>query len=124
MKYFNSIILMIKISKLRKNWNNFKKISYKIRSLISEKKKFIIFIGNDSDDLIANEDILKKYDSEISELKKQKVKLKKKLTKFLFKFGLFNNNEELFLKFSEYNIKPEKVEFLKEIRKEYLKSQK
>ena len=97
MKYFNSIILMIKISKLRKNWNNFKKISYKIRSLISEKKKFIIFIGNDSDDLIANEDILKKYDSEISELKKQKVKLKKKLTKFLFKFGLFNNNEELFL---------------------------
>lgn len=124
MKYFNKIILMIQIFFLRKKWENFKKINDKYNKIVKKKRKFLAFIGEAEEDLVLNEDVILNFDKKIKYYQIKKSKLKIKLKQELFDFGLFEegSNSELFLKFQKYNIKPEKVEFLKLILKEYIKS--
>ena len=123
MKYFNKIILVIRIRSLKKIWISFNDVCLKLKRAISEDKKFRKLFIIDSDDEILNKKVLDKYKKEIQKYKLQSNRLKIKFYKYLSKLNLLEDDSmyNFILLCEKYKINPSKVSFIKDVIKFYLK---
>ena len=126
MKIFQKIILSYRILKIKKIWFKFLNISKSLKE--EENKKFSYkkyFIQDDEDEEL-NKGVLNTFDKKIDYIRKKRNKLRKDLDKILLKFNFFNicAYENIIIKCAEYKIESNKIEFLKDIFKYYIKNEK
>lgn len=126
MKIFQKIILSYRILKIKKIWFKFLNISKSLKEEENKKISYKKYFIQDDEDEELNKGVLNTFDKKIDYIRKKRNKLRKDLDKILLKFNFFNIGayENIIIKCAEYKIESNKIEFLKDIFKYYIKNEK